>query len=363
MNVMSQDEMTVMKLNQLLLQMRTDFLSANASFSRAGYSELLFNGKSKDMIPRRSSFHGKLSELSKTIQERQRKTSLPTSLPPVINNPTPTIQEEEASKNNDVFVTHTNVLNNLDNLLGQLETISEPPTPTPFLNHSHDNHWTTCTDQKNNDINNNNHHHHDEVLYASIDRTKKSLRGNRRDHCRRDRANLIIDEDTIPEYDNETDYYEEPQYATIDDLPEDNSDLDEPRRCATLSERGPHGGAGGRRDERYMLDDATRYLTKSVFSRHFSTPHHNKNGKKCGMAFIKKFPSEGMINSMNFLEEHSTLCRRLKTLEASVGITLKRQLHFFVKRKMAVMNVSGCVYCMYAFYVSILLSLKPPPFP
>ena len=52
------------------------------------------------------------------------------------------------------------------------------------------------------------------------------------------------------------------------------------------------------------------------------------------------------------ISHHSTLCRRLKTLEASFGSTLKKQLHSVILKRMREMNVAGCVYCLYAFYVS-----------
>lgn len=52
------------------------------------------------------------------------------------------------------------------------------------------------------------------------------------------------------------------------------------------------------------------------------------------------------------ISHHHTLCRRLKTLEASFGSTLKKQLHSVILKRMREMNVAGCVYCLYALYVS-----------
>lgn len=60
--------------------------------------------------------------------------------------------------------------------------------------------------------------------------------------------------------------------------------------------------------------------------------------------------SSNMLHSIN---EHSTLCRRLKNLEISTGITLEKHLEYIISKKMKTLNLSGCVYCMYSFYVSI----------
>ena len=108
----------------------------------------------------------------------------------------------------------------------------------------------------------------------------------------------------------------------------------------------PDSTNGGIEDERYVLDDFKRYMAKKLAS--------GPRRRRCSDSSINEMKkvSEFSADMLHTIEHHSTLCRRLKTLEASYGITLKKELHFFVKKKMKLMNVSGCVFCMYAFYVS-----------
>lgn len=137
---------------------------------------------------------------------------------------------------------------------------------------------------------------------------------------------------------------EEPQYSTIDEL-----------QCLSLDDYSVSGSTGYsdayENQDRYVLEDVTCYLNKSWFSR--SLPRESKVSKfSCNsLGRLKKFQSSGGIDNIhNHFNEHSSLCRRLRGLEASVGITLRKQLHLFIKKKMKLMNVSGCIYCMYSFY-------------
>lgn len=119
-------------------------------------------------------------------------------------------------------------------------------------------------------------------------------------------------------------------------------------RVSVIGKSGPEFVNGGIQDERYVLDDFSRFMSKKYPSKTMP-PRRRRSDSD----LERSHNSDYMLHT---IDQHSTLCRRLKTVEASFGITLKKQLHFFMKKKMKIMNVSGCVYCTYAFYVSITCS-------
>ena len=98
----------------------------------------------------------------------------------------------------------------------------------------------------------------------------------------------------------------------------------------------------------YVLDDYNKFISRKNFSR--SLPL--KRTRISSDSKLSSLETDNFNCKMLYIDHHSTLCRRLKTLEASYGITLKKQLHFYMKNKMRAMNVAGCTYCMFSFYVS-----------
>ena len=114
--------------------------------------------------------------------------------------------------------------------------------------------------------------------------------------------------------------------------------------------------------QKYVLDNFSQYLYRkySIRSKDYLKP--TKPPRRMSDSRLNDFhrrqtrnsssssdSGEGMLHNIS---QHSTLCRRLKTLEASFGLTLKKQLHSVILKRMREMNVSGCVYCLYALYVS-----------
>jgi len=121
-------------------------------------------------------------------------------------------------------------------------------------------------------------------------------------------------------------------------------------------------------NERYVLDDFSQFLYRKYAisskdslkpikpprrmsdSRLSDLQRRRRARHNSSSSSTSSLESDGMLHNIS---QHSTLCRRLKTLEASFGLTLKKQLQSVILKRMRDMNVSGCVYCLYALYVSI----------
>lgn len=100
--------------------------------------------------------------------------------------------------------------------------------------------------------------------------------------------------------------------------------------------------------QRYTLDNYSTFL-----HRKFSLDHKPRRSSDSQLELKNQRRGMSESDMLHNISQHSTLCRRLKTLEASFGVTLKKQLHVVILNKMREMNVSGCVFCLYALYVSI----------
>ena len=132
--------------------------------------------------------------------------------------------------------------------------------------------------------------------------------------------------------------------------------------------------------DKYVLDNFTQYLYRKYALRTASTnatikpikpprrmsdsrlnelqhrrqTRNSSSSSDSGDSLGGRYDSGMLYN----ISQHSTLCRRLKTLEASFGSTLKKQLHSVILKRMRDMNVAGCVYCLYALYVSWCFSKR-----
>ena len=448
MNLMSQDELAVMKLNTLLLEMRSDFLSSvqreslngspfGSGFLSQGSNGNLLEGRPFATLPgKRTSFGAGGAGLKK----RERKLS------------DSSIVGERISPGDDENPpVKDDVVEKLDGLLGQLEEIGEtgsvlrpdqklkkldtllerlgalqkkhnlPPSTVMKLQER----GLEPADLVNRELESKDL----EPKYATVNKSMKKKGGAAKRTCSPKFKALKLDSDSsvrsmqsihkifaanrltdqqIQRQNNDDDVSQndddlsqkytiynrhrndststtatrttttkDADYATIGDdskvddddgidttemLTDDSISYDN-RHHEPIRRRRRHSTASSTstttyNDERYILDDATkypwpdnchhhsnRYSRRRTSSDSIALPHHGSR--------VRKYPSDGAIHDVQdptSSKQHDTLCRRLRTLEASVGITLKKKLHFFVKRKMDSMNVGGCVYCMYAFY-------------
>ena len=324
-DMISQDKAAVMKLNQLLLRMRTDFLPGKSSTDTLGGVKnhmndtacgSINNNNNNDSIPRSKTCDNRLNKAKNSSTKKERKRSLPIL----------TTQVKQ------------DVVEQLDGLLGHLETMGEEqltaqsqpspqqPPPDPIEPQYAKVNKQTKTKAKNKN------REHTNSLDSSPQKTKRfsssfSLR-------RRKRVDAPLVEETIPPVVG----VEEPLYSQVEDVTyttiQDSGKTTAGSRATSCGEESI--------GEPYQLEDAASYLlNKFVFSRQVSVD---------SKYFSKNYCDLNLGAGGSVAAEHSTMCRRLRGLEASVGITLKKQLHSFVKAKMSSMNVSGCTYCMYAFY-------------
>lgn len=129
--------------------------------------------------------------------------------------------------------------------------------------------------------------------------------------------------------------------------------------------------------DRYVLDNFTQYLYRkySLRSKAYTSTtttrtkpikpprrmsdsrlndyqHRYRQTRNSSSSSDSGDSTSGSAGMLYNISHHHTLCRRLKTLEASFGSTLKKQLHSVILKRMREMNVAGCVYCLYALYVS-----------